>query len=72
MTSKIDLFYVHIRINEIWRFKAHKVEKVDEEYRLSFFNASLWQLRFSGCGKESYHFQQELMMSKMVRSYISF
>ena len=54
----------------LWRFKARKVKKLQEEYRLAIFKPGLWQIGFSGCGEEWYHFEQELMVSKMTINFL--
>ena len=59
-------FILRARIAELRRFKVHKVENNDEDNDLSFLEAGLWQMSFFECGKELYHFQQELMVSKPV------
>ena len=59
-------FKIKARIAELWRFKARKVKKLQEEDRLAIFKPGLRQTGFFGCGKEWYHFQQELMVSKMM------
>ena len=42
-----------------------------EEDRLAIFKPGLRQTGFFGCGKEWHHFQQELMVSKMIVKLIS-
>ena len=58
-------FKLQARIAELWRFKVRKVKKLQED-RLAIFESGLWQKGFFGCGVEWYHFQQELMVSKMI------
>ena len=50
----------------VWRFKVQKVKKIQEEDCLAIFKPGLWQTGFFGCGKGWYHFQQELMVNKMI------
>ena len=59
-------FKLRARITELWQFKVQKVKKHQEEDRLALFKPGLWQTGFFGCGEEWYHFQQELMVSKMI------
>ena len=59
-------FVLRSRIVELWLFKGHKVENNHKEDRIAFFKAGLWRLGFFGCGNKWYHFQQELMLSKMI------
>ena len=42
------------------KFETH------EEDRLAIFKPGLWRMGFLGCNEEWYHFQQELMVSKMI------
>ena len=70
-TKRWILYYVLIdklraRIAELWRFKVRKVKKLQEKDHLAIFKPGLWQKDFFGCGEELYHFQQELMVSKMI------
>ena len=68
MTNKIAarvLTYELARIAKLWRFKAQKVVKVEDNC-LAVFKPGLWQMGFVGCGKEWYHFQQQLMVSKTI------
>ena len=67
MTSKMAArdFKIRARTAKLWRFKARKVKKLQEEDHLAIFKPDLWQMVFFGCGKW-YHFQQELMVSKMM------
>ena len=53
------------RIADLWRFKARKVKKLQED-RLAIFKPGLRQTGFFGCGEEWYHHQQELMVSNMI------
>ena len=46
--------------------QSSKSEKIQEEDHLAIFKPSLWQTGFFGCDEEWNHFQQELMMSKMI------
>ena len=46
--------------------RSSKVKKLQEEDRLAIFKPGLWQMGFFKCSKEWYHFQQELMASKMI------
>ena len=46
--------------------KLERWKKLQEEDRLAIFKPGLWRTGFFGCGKEWYHFQQELMVSKMI------
>ena len=39
------------RIAKLWRFKALKVEKFDEEDLLAIFKPGLWQMDFSDAAK---------------------
>ena len=59
-------FKLQAGIAELWRFKAQKVKKLHDKNHLAIFKPGLWQTGFFRCGKEWYHFQQELMMSKMI------
>ena len=59
-------FKIGTRITELWQFKAQKVEKLKEEDRLAIFKPGLWRAGFFGCSEQWYHFQQELMVSKMM------
>ena len=59
-------FKIGTRITELWQFKARKEKKLQEEDRLAIFKPGLWRTGFFGCGKEWNHFQQELMVSKMI------
>ena len=47
-------------------FKVQKVKKIQEEDCLAIFKPGLCQTGFFGCSEEWYHFQQELMVSKMI------
>ena len=55
---------------------AIQSEKLQEKDHLAIFKPGLWRTGFFGCGKEWYHFQQELMVSKMIvnllASFINF
>ena len=42
------------------------MKKLQEEDRLAISKSGLWQTGFFGCGEEWYHFQQELMVGKMI------
>ena len=46
--------------------QSSKSKKLEEKDSLAIFKPSLWQTSFFECGKESYHFQQELMVSKTI------
>ena len=46
--------------------QSSKSEKLQEEDRLAIFKPDLWWMGFFGCGKEWYHCQQKLMVSKVV------
>ena len=59
-------FTIGASIAELWRFKAGKVEKLQEEDRLAIFKPGLWRTGFFRCGEEWYHFQLELMVSKKI------
>ena len=59
-------FKIGARIAKLWQFKARKVKKLQEEDCLAIFKPGLRQTGFFGCGKEWYHLQQELMVSKMI------
>ena len=59
-----QIFKIRARIAKLWRFEARKVEKL--QGHLAIFKPGLWQTDFFGCGEEWYHFQQELMVSKMM------
>ena len=48
------------------RFKAQQVKKLQEENRLAIFKPVLCRTSFFRCSKEWYHFQKELMVSKMI------
>ena len=51
--------------------QSSKSEKLQEEDRLAIFKPGLWRTGFFGCGKEWYHFQQELpYMAKLSRGKI--
>ena len=43
-----------------------KREKLQEEDCLVIFKPDLWLTGFFGYGEEWYHFQQEIMVSKMI------
>ena len=58
-----QIFKIGARIAELWQFKARKLQ---EEDHLAIFKPGLWQTGFFGCGEEWYHFQQELMVNKMI------
>ena len=58
-----QIFKIGARITELWRFKALKVKKLQEEDRLTIFKPANG---FFKCGEEWYHFQQELTVSKMI------
>ena len=58
-----DLSYKLYRIAKLWQIKSRKVEN---NAKLLFFKPGLWRTDFFGCGKEWYHFQQELMVNKTV------
>ena len=58
-------FNLRARIAKLWRFKARKLEK-DEDDRLAIFKPGLRRTVFFGCGEEWYHFQQQLVVSKMI------
>ena len=49
-----------LRITELWQFKSHKVEKVDEEDHLSFFKAGLWKSGFLDVAKNGTIFSRNL------------
>ena len=51
--------------------QSSKSEKLQEKDRLAIFKPGLWRTGFFGCGKEWYHFQQELMVSKMIVNLFS-
>ena len=53
------------RIVDLWRFKARKVKKLQEDH-LAIFKPGLRQTGLFRCGKEWYHLQQELMVSNMI------
>ena len=59
-------FNLWARITELWQFKAQKVEKVQEDDCLAIFKPGLLRIGFFGCGKEWYHFQQQLVVSKVI------
>ena len=44
------------------------MKKLQEEDHLAIFKPGLWQ---TGCGKEWYHFQQELMVSKRLLNFLA-
>ena len=46
--------------------QSSKLKKLQEEDYLAIFKPCLWQTGFFRCGKEWYHIQQELMVSKMI------
>ena len=46
--------------------KFKKRKKLQEEDRPAIFKPGLWQTGFFGCSEVWYHFQQELMVSKMI------
>ena len=48
-----------------------KSEKTQKEDCLAIFKPGLWQTSIFRCGKEWYHFQQELMVSKMIVTIIN-
>ena len=50
----------------LWRFKVRKVKKLQEEDCLAIFKPGLWETGLFRCGEEWNHFQQELMVSKMI------
>ena len=53
--------------------QSSKSEKTSRRRSSSHLQAWLWQMGFFGCGKEWYHFQQELMVSKMIlKLFINF
>ena len=58
-----QIFKIGARIAELWQFKARKLQ---EEDHLAIFKPGLWQTGFFGCGEEWYHFQQGLMVNKMI------
>ena len=53
------------RIADLWRFKARKVKKLQED-RLAIFKPGLRQTGFFFFFVEWYHHQQELMVSNMI------
>ena len=59
-------FNLQARISELWRFKAWKLGKDEEDDRLVVFKPGLWRTGFFGCGEEWYHFKQKLMISKTI------
>ena len=59
-------FNLQARIAELWRFITRKLEKDEENDCLAIFKPGLWQTGFFGCGKEWYHFQQQLMVSETI------
>jgi len=56
-------FNLLARITELWQFKARKLEKDEEDNRLAIFKPGLWRTGFFRCGKEWYHFQQQLILN---------
>ena len=53
-------FNLQARITELWRFKARKLKKDEEDDRLAIFTPGLWRTGSFGCGEEWYLFQQQL------------
>ena len=70
MSARV-LTYELRRIIKLWQFKAQKVEKVKEDDHLAIFTPSLWQMGIYGCGKEWYHFQHQVMVSKTIVKHFS-
>ena len=66
MAARVLSFNLQTRITELWWFKAQKVEKLHKEDSLAIFKPNLWWMGFFGCGQEWYHFQLELIVSKMM------
>ena len=46
--------------------QSSKSEKTSRRRLSSHLQACLWRTGFFGCGEEWYHFQQKLMVSKMI------
>ena len=63
------VFKIEARIAELWRFKARKVKKTSR--RRLFSHLQAWFMANVGRGEEWYHFQQELMVSKMMVKFFS-
>ena len=59
-------FSLGARIVQLGQFKAQKVEKLHEEDHLANFKPDLWQTGFFECSKEWYHYQKQLVVSKMI------
>ena len=46
--------------------KLEKSIKLKKDKHLAVFKPGLWQMGFFRCGKERYHFQKQLMVSKKL------
>ena len=46
--------------------QSSKSEKIQEKDCLAIFKPDLWWMGIFGCSEEWYHYQQELIVSKMI------
>ena len=66
MTSKMTARVLKYELGSPSYGDIKLVKKLHEEDRLATFKPGLWRTGLLGCGKEWYHFQQELMVNKMI------